>query len=48
VGEADDHLHLDLGYTETVPHDAPGEDADDDDPLPEEDRDVAEAAEIGA
>lgn len=25
VGEADDHLHLDLGYTEAVPHDAPGE-----------------------
>lgn len=25
VGEADDHLHLDLGYLEAVPHDAPGE-----------------------
>ncbi|HEX8274578.1 MAG TPA: hypothetical protein VF615_18220 [Longimicrobiaceae bacterium] len=48
VGEADDHLHLDLGYTEAVPHDAPGEAAHDDDPLPKEDRDVAEAAEIGA
>jgi hypothetical protein len=25
VGEADDHLHLDLGYLEVTPHGAPGE-----------------------
>jgi hypothetical protein len=27
AGFADDHLHLDLGYTVTVPHAAPGEEA---------------------
>lgn len=48
VGEADDHLHLDLGYTEAVPHDSPGEDAGETEPLPEEDERVAEAEEVGA
>lgn len=47
-GEADDHLHLDLGYTEAVPHDAPGADPAESDSLPEEEPGVAETVEAGA
>lgn len=48
AGEADDHLHLDLGYTEAVPHDAPGEEPVETDSVPGEDAGVAETAEAGA
>lgn len=48
LAEADDHLHLDLGYTEAVPHDSPGEEPTEVDAVPEEDADVTEAAEVGA
>lgn len=30
VGEADDHVHLDFGFTTAVPHDAPGQDGEPD------------------
>jgi len=35
VGEADDHLHLDLGWTLVVPHGVPGERARREDPVDE-------------
>jgi hypothetical protein len=43
VGETDDQLHLDLGYTVVVPSDAPGE--EEAGPVPGHD---AEIAEVGA
>jgi len=46
VGETDDQLHLDLGYTIVVPSDAPGE--DETEPLPGRGGDVTETAEVGA
>jgi len=46
VGETDDQLHLDLGFTVVVPGDAPGE--DETEPLPRDGRDVTETAEVGA
>ena len=46
VGETDDQLHLDLGYTVVVPSDAPGE--EDSEPLPAREGDVTETAEVGA
>jgi len=45
AGEADDHLHLDLGYTEAVPHDAPGEVEGGAGPFPGIDAGVAETTE---
>lgn len=49
VGEADDHLHLDLGYTLMVPGSAPGEDEGGEAAsLPEDGTDVTETAEVEA
>lgn len=47
VGEADDHVHMDVGYTVMVPHDA-GSETPEDQPLPQEDPDVTGAAESEA
>jgi hypothetical protein len=52
IGEADDHLHLDLGWTVVIPHGTTGEPErrGDDvmDPVPDEERDVTDTAEVGA
>ena len=48
VAEADDHLHLDLGYTVVVPNDVAGEPEEEAESLPEDGTDVTETAEVGA
>jgi hypothetical protein len=45
VGQADDHVHLDLGYTVVVPGDAPGEEGED---VEEADEAGNLTAEVGA
>lgn len=52
LGEADDHLHLDLGWTVLVPHGSTGEPErrgdDAAEPVPEKEQDVTDTAEVGA
>lgn len=52
LGEADDHLHLDLGWTVLVPHGSTGEperrEGDAAEPVPDEEQDVTDTAEVGA
>lgn len=52
VGEADDHMHLDLGYVSAVPRDAPSEmrrgDTPWNEPPPRGEDDVTGAAEVSA
>lgn len=46
-GQADDHLHLDLGYVTVLPRDSSAEERDEEDPLPE-DEEVSAVAKVGA
>lgn len=51
AGEADDHLHLDLGYTVVVPHGSAGEpelENDETETVRDGERDVTNTAEVGA